>query len=289
MQAARLGPLALQGVQTDGNEMKVMMQQMMQMMGGLSEDMKSVKSGVDEAKATAQEAVTIATRTEAKLVEMQHNNITKEMVQDMIDKSIEDKTGNLHGAVCQSSSTTLVVGGLRGYSFPACAEWIQQTVSPEEIYKKDGYSEEFKGIALMKFNSFHEAQKALKTLKEHIVKENLKDVSRRLWCDFEGSIETRVCRGFLRALRKQLIEWNFSKTCIEIDEQRFSMKVERKEVVNVRVAGDAFEIDWASEQWAQWEDLQKSGELAMMIAAAEDRLKKSRERTSKGAGKGPGR
>ena len=48
----------------EDEDMKQMMKQMMGMMGKMSQDMKAVTSGVEEAKAKAQEAVDIAKKTE---------------------------------------------------------------------------------------------------------------------------------------------------------------------------------------------------------------------------------
>ena len=71
--------------------MKAMMHRMMHMMGNLSADMQSVKSGVTEAKETAKAAVTIAKDTEKQVSEIQKHQLSKQDVQTMIDKSIEHK------------------------------------------------------------------------------------------------------------------------------------------------------------------------------------------------------
>ena len=142
-------------------------------------------------------------------------------------------------------------------------------------------------MVFMKFHNANDASDALKALKDKVLKENYgKDAKDDLWCEFEAPIEKRVCTGFLRSLRNQLIEWKFPKECIEIPADQCVLKVEKKEVVMAAVTNGEFDVTWTAEAWSKWPELQTSQELATMIQTAKERLAKSRAKWSKGAGKG---
>ena len=120
------------------------------------------------------------------------------------------------------------------------------------------------------------------------MEENIgKDTKDKIWCDIESPIETRVCMGFLRNLKNQLIEWKFSPECIKVVRDTAVLKVQGAEVATAKVVENEFQVEWLKDDWKEWPELQSSPELAAAIKTSKERLAKSREKTSKGAGKGP--
>ena len=109
---------------------------------------------------------------------------------------------------------------------------MNTAATPLEVYK-DGEGEMFKGLVFAKFPDPDGASRGLKILRDKAAKANeTKDGGmKRIWCDIEAPIENRVCMGYLRGLRGQLLEWNFAKECVAIDRERGIMKVAGKEVV----------------------------------------------------------
>jgi hypothetical protein len=120
----------------DDDDMKTMMKKMMGMIGGLSKDMQTVKSAVEEAGQKADKAVSIAERTEAKIVEVQKTAVSKTEVEVMINESVSNAVDLKFQEVTkklQSSSTlmgaiqgaeTLVMGGLQQNSLDGAKSWI---------------------------------------------------------------------------------------------------------------------------------------------------------------------
>ena len=71
-----------------------------------------------------------------------------------------------------------------------------------------------------------------------------------------------------------------------MDRDAGTLKVQGEEVVQVKVIRDELVITWMEEEWKTWDWLQKSRELELIVRTSKERLAKSRESTSKGAGKG---
>ena len=125
----------------DDADMKAMMQRMMHMMGNLSSDMQSVKSGVSEAKETAKAAVTIAKNTEQQVSTLQKSQLTKQDVQNMIDESIERKLPHQR-TTTHTDMPTVLFGGMHDLSFDAAKDLVDTTLknlqlpTPAKIYHK---------------------------------------------------------------------------------------------------------------------------------------------------------
>jgi hypothetical protein len=274
-------------------EIRVMMNRMMGMLGTLSVDMQSVKSGMAETSAKAQKAVDIAEKTEAQVKEMQSSMVTKEMVQDMINKSISDKIDQNPGSIGseKKAMTTgpdyrrLIVGGLSGSSFEAAKIWakgiLEQNRAPKpvDIYAKGDY----KGFIFLRFSTPLDAKDALTAIKDDLSKNS----SNTAWCNYDLPIEERVTNSFLFGLKAQLVKWKLSKKYMRVDTENNVFAAGGKDVVRASVVGDTFVVEWIAAEWAQWTELQQSAELGGIIAGAKEKLAKSRNETSKGAGKGP--
>ncbi|CAK0800242.1 unnamed protein product [Prorocentrum cordatum] len=247
---------------------------------GVEEDMKRIKK-IMITKEWMEEAIRAFGKTTTE------EEITR-MIQDSLSKM---NLGSMrpHPSTHALTSTVVVVGGLKGYSFKAASEWIDKLIKSLEVYK-DKEGEEFKGLVFAKFANETGAAEAVKIMREKVMQENVgKEAHERIWCDIEAPIDVRVCTGFLRNFRSQLIEWKFSPECIEIDRPNATLKVQGEEVIKVKVGGGDFQVEWVKEEWAQWQELQSSSEFALVLQTAKDRLAKSRGKTTREAGKGPGK
>ena len=125
-------------------------------------------------------------------------------------------------------------------------------------------------------------------MQEAVAKENFgKESENKIWVDFERPVEERACRGFLSALRKQLIEWEFPKECLKTVFDSGVLEVEGEPVVKVHVDKSGFQVSWVDQKWATWEGLQNSSELPAMIQKAKSKIADNRAKKTKGSGKGP--
>ena len=113
-------------------DLKEMMTKMMGMIDNLSNDMSSVKLGVEEAREKAQEAVHIAQKTEATVETLQEKMVTKETVKNMIENTINEKLAEVRDQIPKSPTAddrnyTLVITGLGDMDNEADAvEWVAQ-------------------------------------------------------------------------------------------------------------------------------------------------------------------
>jgi hypothetical protein len=209
-------------------------------------------------------------------------------------KSIENEISGLRGAAASGgvgSTTTLVMGGFQGTSFEAATIWVEKCLGySANVFMMDQSADKFKGFLFIKLQSSGEASTVLIKLKEAADKENRsRGPTSRMWADYKAPIETRVVRGFLAGLRRQLMEWKVTSNpkCIQVSMDTGTLKVDGKDVVMAMVEGNEFKTEWLKPEWASWEELQQSKELQEIIKTSKDRLASSRANTVKGAGKGP--
>ena len=87
-------------------------------------------------------------------------------------------------------------------------------------------------------------------------------------------------------LRRQLLEWRFSKSDIRVKEESLTMTVGGAPVLSARVVQKQLELKWCDPTWKHWGDLQKSPELQKMVDDAEKKLKNAFELRGKGKGAG---
>jgi hypothetical protein len=249
-------------------------------------------------KAQAEKAEALALEAKTSVAELRNQFMTappsssidgelRKRVQEIETKFAQGSMGEPGGL----ATNTLVACGLK-VSLEGATQWANkmfreaQNIAPLEVYKKGKSDEEFKGLLFMKFRNTSEATNALATLKDSVARENIgKDAKSRIWCDFEFPLEKRVCDGFLNDFRKQLLEWQYPKECIEVNKDLGLIKVGGIIVVKVEVKNFEFGVNWDS-QWETWEKLQASTELQAMMAKATDRLSKSKARIGKGLSKG---
>ncbi len=291
------------------NIMRTMMSDMKEMKTMMTRSEKIAEEAREEARFAKQAAfeAKMSVTSVAKDVQcIKDNMVTKELMEkrikatakvtteDEISQKIEAALSKMNVSHNKSKegkdmndSTVLVVGRLKQNSFQAAVDWIKNIVNPKDIYKKGREGEEFKGLVFMKFHTAMEASMGMRTLRTKVVEEDAgKPSTERIWCDVEAPIDVRVCLGFLRGFRGQRMEWKFPSASVKMDTETCSLKVEGKMVVQAKVISDKFQVEWINAEWARWGELHQSPELAVIRKNARERLANSRERVSKGAGKG---
>ena len=261
--------------------MKAMMQRMMHMMGNLSADMQSVKSGVSEAKETAKAAVTIARDTEKQVSELQKHQLTKDDVQTMIDKSIEHKLLQRDTTTSHDTSTVLF-GGMSNLSYDAAKALIDaelkklQLPTPALMYFK---GDSFSGTVFANFESQRVAN-------EVVTKASQSGLATPLWCKKDLPLETRCPLSVLLGLRRQLISWGFNRRAIRVKDDNLTMTIEKKPILAATTCSDQVRLDWLDQTWQEWKELQDSNELKLLIDRANETLKTAASKRTKGEGKG---
>jgi len=256
-------------------------------------EVNNVKSKVSKVEDTLKLQGVRMKEFEAKLNEGAMQNSSGIAIDEELRKRVDEIESTFTQGLLTlpKSINTLVIGGLK-VSYTAAVQWVNKisrdsrAAAPIDTYKKSRPEDPFKGVMFLKFRNIQEAENTLLILKDEVARENVgKDGQHRIWCDFEFPIEKRLCDGFLTDLRKQLLEWNFPKECIEVDKELGFMKVEGAMVVKVDVKGQEFDVQWVNAAWANCGQLQSSEELRAIKGKAVGRLAKSKARISKSLGK----
>ena len=225
----------------DESDMKSMMTKMMGMMTKMTTDMSAVRVGVEEAKTKAQQAVDIAKKTDAKVVEVKEKMVTKGTVQSMIDASIPKiqkstmtkddvqkmidetlsqcstpRTARSTGA---TSTLTAVIGSVpNADSFEKAVKWATDfchdqglpTPDAQDMYCKG----DFKGIFFIKFANDAGRQAFLEAVEKYAKAH--KD-QKTAWAKPDLPIQARVQQSVLFQIRRMLVQWGYNKTCIKVD------------------------------------------------------------------------
>ena len=268
----------------DDADMKAMMQRMMHMMGNLSSDMQSVKSGVSEAKETAKAAVTIAKNTEQQVSTLQKSQLTKQDVQNMIDESIERKLPHQR-ATTHTDMPTVLFGGMNDLSFDAAKDLVDTTLknlqlpSPTKMYHK---GDDFAGTLFAEFETLRAANEVVTKTTQSTSTTNKPPI----WCKKDLPPEKRCPLSVLLGLRRQLITWGFNRRAIRVNDDDLSMAIERKPILAVTTCSDQVRLDWLDPTWKEWKELQDSNELKLLIDRANESLKTAASTRTKGEGKG---
>ena len=154
-------------------------------------------------------------------------------------------------------------------------------IVPSRTYMR---SDTFQGLMWLKFESPVSANIAISVLKDKVAK----DLLTQTWYNYDLTIEQRLPKRFLFALKAQLVEWKVGlKKYFHVDIETNKLSAGGKEVASASVAGDTFQVDWLSPEWDTWTELKESAELKQLISTAQDKL--ARSRSEKGKGKGVGK
>ena len=243
--------------------------------------LKNVEACVKEACSQAGRAETVALEAKTCVQELREELSRGPPGGTTIDGELQKRVQDLEAKIVSglqvtqhAESSTLAMGGFK-ISLDAATLWTNKVLQaskdhlPAETYKLGKPEEQFKGLLFMRFCSPSQATTALKSLKAAAFAENQsKESQDRLWCDFKTPIEERTCNGFLFGLRRQLIEWKFPSQCVKVEKECHLLKVAGKAIVQVRVQGDEFKVNWLSQEWAEWPQIQTSNELAAIMKVA---------------------
>ena len=91
--------------------------------------------------------------------------------------------------------------------------------------------------------------------------------------------------SFLLGVRKQLINWGFTKSRVRVQEDTNTLTVAGEQIMKATVAGSSLTIDWTNQEWKSWKEFVESSELYELTKKAEEGLKKAEDAKGKGKGK----
>ena len=97
----------------------------------------------------------------------------------------------------------------------------------------------------------------------------------------EQPLEVRAPLRFLFGLKKLLVDWDFPKASVRVDDELFVMSVGGQAVLQVSVVKGCLELDWKCEEWRDWKELLTSEELCKLREQCNAAL----EKDAKGKGK----
>ena len=185
----------------------------------------------------------------------------------------------------KGQDSTLVFGGFTDVTMSTVEEWIATTLntkgleSATKIYCK---SNTFRGIMIAEFSDAHVANRVL----EALAKSKPTISGKEVWCKKHRPIEIRVPMSLMLTLRRQLLDWGFSKADVRVKDETLTMTVGGKPVLHACVEEKELTLKWLDSSWEQWEELHKSPELQKIIDEAKAKLKNVFEKGGKGKGAG---
>ena len=182
-------------------------------------------------------------------------------------------------------SRTLVLGRLAGHDgFDGAAKWakaklaeLQNPLPIDEYCKGD-----FKDIVFLKFSSEVDRDRAVEALR----KAKLTYGGKPVWARPDQPAEVRIPEKFLFGLKKQLVEWGFSRSEVRVDSNTGKLTVGGEEAVTAKAATGAISYQWHG-AWKDWADLHNSPELKGLAEKANTSIKGSGG-GAKGKGKASG-
>ena len=107
-----------------------------------------------------------------------------------------------------------------------------------------------------------------------------------VWCKKHAPAGVRLPKSFLFALKKQLVDWQFNKSAIYVNELTSTMEVEGKCILEVASMDGKLELTWRSKEWEEWSDFQKDEAFTALVDKYNGLLSKAHSYKSKGDGKG---
>ena len=195
--------------------------------------------------------------------------------------------------ITDERASTVVVGNIPGKeSFDAAKEWLLSHCKSvghktPEIFYKTSYT----GILFAKFGSKSEAIDLIGSISKlgGTFAPGKKNED-KIYAKVDKPIEIRTAEGTLFAIKRLLIEWGFSKSCVKIDTESSTLSVAGKTILSVAVDNYALIFKWCDGDWEKWDDLQNSEEFTSLKEESQGRLNKVKDlQGAKGKGKGPGK
>ena len=210
------------------------------------------------------------------------------------DTSVKFKLGELEKQLAElkagglpdttERACTAVLGGLGGLSKEEAQQWMKDKLEvakgpqPEDIYCKG----DFKGLLFAKFATKVDRDKAVGKFRQA----KLENLGEKVWAKPDKPVEKRVPEMFLFGLKKTMVQtWGWNKFAVWVDEAELTLKAEGELVVTASVVEGSgskkLVCDWNGE-WATWQQLQRSSELAQLLLKAEETLGKTSGNKGKG-------
>jgi hypothetical protein len=255
----------------------------------MTNDVNKLKETVFVIESKADEAIKIARGAKEATDGLQ--TVIETTVNETINKRITDieiKLAQHAKHKVGESSDQILCGGFEDMTFTNAEDWLTRKFkelnisNAQEIYHK---GDEFKGLVFARFHS----QEAAQTATDKIGNNKYKVGTNNIWSKKDLPLETRVPVSFLLGLRWQLAEWkSLPKSQIKVDDENFTMKIGRVPVMSATVIDNKLQIRWLDPAWENWEELQKSQELASLISVANGKLTAAADGHAKGKGKGDG-
>ena len=137
-------------------------------------------------------------------------------------------------------------------------------------------SKEFKGVLIAKFTTPAARDQAIYALRASLHKPG----EETIWAKEDLPVHVSARKAFLNSLRYQLNKWGFVYDEMNIDAEYTTLKVGSKTVLKLTITEGKLHFDWCQD-WAEWDELRSSTELATLLAKAASDLSKS----GKGKGK----
>jgi hypothetical protein len=186
-------------------------------------------------------------------------------------------------------SAGAIIGGLGAASSgQAAVEWVRDALqklcikSPQDVYHKCG-DRDFNGMVFVRFDSANVRDEAIVTF--NASKSFFSHEKKYLNPDLPT--DERIPRSFLFAFKRLLADWEFRKPSVNVNTDTAVLSVEGLPVVKAFVEAGVLELEWLSDKWLQWKDLQDDQAFTKLIQDAKDKLSKSVEGRSKGKGRSP--
>ena len=104
-------------------------------------------------------------------------------------------------------------------------------------------------------------------------------------CKPDRPIDIRAPLRVLFGFKKFLGEWGYIKKAIEVDEDKRVISVAGTKILKASTHNDEIKLEWLSEEWKNWEDLQAAVGFKDLLKTAFAQLAAAKE-NSKGQGKG---
>ena len=254
--------------------------------GAVQDELKPMKQEIATVKKVMASVEDRVGKVEAEIKDLRQSQ-NAACVDEKLEKRIKDVEEKLTNAASKAAedSCTLLFGGLQGLSFEKAKEWVSEHIKerrleePEEMYHK---GEEFNGILFTRFSS----EKVAESIAKRMSLAKLKVEGEKVWCKKDLPIATRVALSFLLGVRRQLLDWKFTKGKVHVIEETLTLEVAGKPRLSAAVRDMQLHLNWVDEEWKTWDELQESQEMKLLKDKAEETLRKAGDAKGKGDGKG---
>ena len=157
--------------------------------------------------------------------------------------------------------------------------WVKEkmqsvcSVVPETYFKGV-----FKGIIFMKFPSQHDRDQCVSAFAQA----QFHHGENRVWITADKPVETRVQHSVLFKIKKMLVDWQFSRTSLWVDEQACTLTWNGDLVMRSNVYNDHIDAQFGG----TWQDFLAEGSLESIMSNAVSILHMASVAKSKGKAKG---